>query len=145
MLLCPWDFPDKNTGVGCYILLQGIFPTQGSNPHLLHWQVTSLPLSHQRSVGSLAGVGVWGAVWNHCATHSVVTENISEVILWVIFGILGYLGKVAAKFQVHFGRHKGEFGMFPGKPLGSPWYHRPKLCFVSRFWRGQCPDWGHDE
>ena len=26
--LCPWDFPSKNTGVGCYFLLQGIFPTQ---------------------------------------------------------------------------------------------------------------------
>ena len=25
-LLCPWDFPGKNTGVGCYFLLQGIFP-----------------------------------------------------------------------------------------------------------------------
>ena len=24
-LLCPWDFPGKNTGVGCYFLLQGIF------------------------------------------------------------------------------------------------------------------------
>ena len=35
-LLCPWDFPGKNTGVGCYFLLQGIFPTQGSNPCLLH-------------------------------------------------------------------------------------------------------------
>ena len=33
--LCPWDFPDKNTGVGCHFLLQGIFPTQGLNPHLL--------------------------------------------------------------------------------------------------------------
>ena len=30
-LLCPWDFPGKNTGVGCHFLLQGIFPTQGSN------------------------------------------------------------------------------------------------------------------
>ena len=30
------DSPDKNTGVGCHILLQGIFPTQGSNPGLLH-------------------------------------------------------------------------------------------------------------
>ena len=29
-LLCPWDSPDKNTGVGCRALLQGIFPTQGS-------------------------------------------------------------------------------------------------------------------
>ena len=28
--------PGKNTGVGCYLLLQGIFPTQGSNPGLLH-------------------------------------------------------------------------------------------------------------
>ena len=27
-LLCPWDFPGKNTGVGCYFFLQGIFPTQ---------------------------------------------------------------------------------------------------------------------
>ena len=31
-LLCPWDFPGKNTGVGCHFLLPGIFPTQGSNP-----------------------------------------------------------------------------------------------------------------
>ena len=43
------DFPGKNTGVGCHSLLQGIFPTQGSNLCLLcllHWQVDSLPLSH---------------------------------------------------------------------------------------------------
>ena len=43
-LLCPWDFPGKNTGVGCHFLLQGIFPTQGSNPHLFHlqhWQAGS--------------------------------------------------------------------------------------------------------
>ena len=42
-LLCPWDFPAKNTGVGCHFPLQGIFPTQGSNTAL---QVDSLPLSH---------------------------------------------------------------------------------------------------
>ena len=40
-VLCPWDFPDKNTGLGCHFLLQGILLTQGSNPHLLHWQVAS--------------------------------------------------------------------------------------------------------
>ena len=33
-LLCPWDFPGKNTGVGCHFLLQGISPTQGLNPCL---------------------------------------------------------------------------------------------------------------
>jgi len=48
-LLCPWNFSGKNTGVGCHFLLQGIFPTQESNPHLLHWQLDSLPLSHQGS------------------------------------------------------------------------------------------------
>ena len=31
-------FPGKTTGVDCHFLLQGIFPTQGSNLHLLHWQ-----------------------------------------------------------------------------------------------------------
>ena len=49
-LLCPWDYPSKNTGVSCCFLLQGIFPTQGSNPSLLHWQMHSLPLSHFSSV-----------------------------------------------------------------------------------------------
>ena len=42
--LCPWDSPGKNTEAGCHALLQGIFLTQGSNPHLLcllHWQVGS--------------------------------------------------------------------------------------------------------
>ena len=34
-LLCPRNSPGKNTGIGCHSLLQGIFPTQGSNPHLL--------------------------------------------------------------------------------------------------------------
>ena len=44
-LLCPsrqWNSPGKNTGVGCHFLLQGIFPTQGSNLYLLCY-----PLSHQ--------------------------------------------------------------------------------------------------
>ena len=47
-LLCSWDSPGNNTGVGSHALLQGIFPTQGSNPcffYLLHWQVCSLPLA----------------------------------------------------------------------------------------------------
>ena len=45
-LLCPWDSPGKNTGVGCHVILQGIFVTPASNLHLLHWQADSLPLSH---------------------------------------------------------------------------------------------------
>ena len=51
-VLCPWNFPDKNTGMGCHFLLQWIFPTHGSKLSLLcllHWQVNSLLLCHQRS------------------------------------------------------------------------------------------------
>ena len=33
-LLCPWDYPGKDSGVGCHALLQGIFPTRGSNSPL---------------------------------------------------------------------------------------------------------------
>ena len=35
------EFSRQNTGVGCYFLLQGIFLTQGLNPHLLNWQADS--------------------------------------------------------------------------------------------------------
>ena len=43
-------FPGKNTGVGWYFLLQGIFLGQGSNLSILHWQVDFfLPLSYQES------------------------------------------------------------------------------------------------
>ena len=38
-LLCPWNLPGKNTGVGCHFLLQRVFPTQILNLGLLHWQV----------------------------------------------------------------------------------------------------------
>ena len=46
-VLCPWDSPGKNTGVGCHSLLQGIFPTQESNPGLLHCRQILYHLSHQ--------------------------------------------------------------------------------------------------
>ena len=47
-LLCPWNSPGRNTGVGCHSLLRGIFPTQGSPLHLLLWQADASPLSHWR-------------------------------------------------------------------------------------------------
>ena len=48
-LLCPWNFPGENTGVGFHFLLQEIFLIQGLNPSLLCllcWQADSLPLWH---------------------------------------------------------------------------------------------------
>ena len=45
----PWNSPGQNTGVGSCSLLQGIFPTQGSNPGLLHCKQILYPLRHQGS------------------------------------------------------------------------------------------------
>ena len=46
-LLCPWDSPGKNTGVGSHSLLQGIFPTQGWDLGLLHCRQILYRLSHR--------------------------------------------------------------------------------------------------
>ena len=43
------DSPGKNTGVGCHALIQGIFPTRGSNPGLPHCRRILYHLSHQGS------------------------------------------------------------------------------------------------
>ena len=64
-LLRPWDFPGKNTGVGCHRLLQGIFLTQGLNPGLPHCRSTLYLLSRQGKeykwkLRLLNLQGVWG-------------------------------------------------------------------------------------
>ena len=48
-LYSPWNSPDQKTGVGSLSLLQGVFPTQGSNPGLLHCRHILYQLSHQGS------------------------------------------------------------------------------------------------
>ena len=51
-LLCPWDSPGKNTGVGCHSLLQGIFLIQESNLGLPLRRQILYQLSNQESLGS---------------------------------------------------------------------------------------------
>ena len=48
-LYSPWNSPGQNTGVGSLSLLQGIFPTQGSNPGLSHCRRILHQLSHKGS------------------------------------------------------------------------------------------------
>ena len=48
-LYSSWNFPGWSTGVGSLFLLQGIFPTQGLNPDLLHCKQILYQLSHKRS------------------------------------------------------------------------------------------------
>ena len=67
-LLCPWNSPGKNTGVGGHSLLQGILPTQGSNPGLLHCMQILHHLSHQAirdllNISSLNFIYLWATPW----------------------------------------------------------------------------------
>ena len=55
-LLHPWDLPGKDTRVGGYGLLQGIFPTQGLNPGLLHLQADSLLSESPGKPGTLTDI-----------------------------------------------------------------------------------------
>ena len=55
-LYSPWNSPGQNTGVGSLSLLQGIFPTQGSNPGLPHCRWILYQLSHKGSPGILEWV-----------------------------------------------------------------------------------------
>ena len=94
MLLCPWDFPGKNTGVGCHFLLRGNFLTQGSNLRLLrllHWQVDSLAvvcftqfLSTENPV----------CVYTHTHTH---THMYIYILFSIIEGLLFLSGWVYFK------------------------------------------------
>ena len=63
-LLRPWDFPGKNTGVGCHFLLQRIFLTQGSNLGLLHFRQFLYHLNHQgRPMWIYMSLIIWGNVF----------------------------------------------------------------------------------
>ena len=48
-LLCPWNSPGQNIGMGSHTLLQRIFPSQGLNPGLPHYRRILYHLSHQES------------------------------------------------------------------------------------------------
>ena len=64
-----WDYPDKNTGVGCLSLLQGIFPTWDSKPGLLHCRWIPYHLSHQGSPSDmLRGTVQFNSITQLCLT-----------------------------------------------------------------------------
>ena len=84
-LLCPWDSPGRNTGVGCHALLQGIFLTQGLNLRflcLLHWQVVSLLLTPPGSSWGPSSVILISS--NETQVHSILIKGVTYRRLWGI-------------------------------------------------------------
>ena len=83
--------------MGCHALLQGIFLTQGWNPGLMHWQVDSLPLSHQGSPKQyLLGLNS-GLCQGECIQSTYIIQGLISVS-WAIpffqffFLVLALLG-----------------------------------------------------
>ena len=96
-LFCPWDSPNKNTGVGYHALLQRIFETQGSNLCLLcflHCHAGSLPLSH---LGSLPFLNIY--VIKHQLLVVLFIEKWSTISLGFIPDITGNMTNTIPQVQ----------------------------------------------
>ena len=76
-LYSPWNSPGQNTGVGSLCLLQGIFPTQGSNLGLPHCRQILYQLSHKASCPQ--GNSPVTVIIAHCI-HSFIPELIHTLI-----------------------------------------------------------------
>ena len=108
-LLCPWDSPGKDTGVGIRSFLQEIFPNHGSNPGLLHWRWILYWLSHEGSTEINFNViaGLWVLIvkkgkWKSLSCVHVFTTSRS-VLWWVTQKVHSELGS----FQLITGGKRG--------------------------------------
>ena len=80
-LLCPWDFPGKNAGVDCHFLLQEIFPTKGSYPHLWWFSGKESTCQYRRRGFDLwLGKISWRRKWQ--STPVFLPENLKDRGAW---------------------------------------------------------------
>ena len=83
--LCPWNTPVKNTGVGSHSLLQGIFPTQGSKPHLQ--LLDCRQIFYHRAAGKL----VLQFMGSQRVRHNLATEQQQDTRLIYKSQLLSYI------------------------------------------------------
>ena len=98
-LSSPQNSPGQNTGLGSLSLFQGIFPTQGSNPGLLHCGQILYQLSHKGSPIILDWVAYpfssgssWPRNWTRvsCIARGFFTIDLFIIIVWIYFWALYY-------------------------------------------------------
>ena len=93
-LLCPWNSPGTNTGVGSHSLLQRIFLTQESNPGLLHHRQILYHLSHQRS--TLHSLPMTKLMF------LLTLVNLANLELFILQHIRTYQGKISKEVRLIF-------------------------------------------
>ena len=104
-LLCPRDSPGQNTGVGCHVLLQGIFPTQKSNPSLMSPALAgrSLPLAPtgkpRVSHLSVHKKEHFKVSWSQCTFVFGTKSSTVAKRIWLSQWIGMYAGKVPLVFR----------------------------------------------
>ena len=91
-LYSPWNSPGHNTGVGSLSLLQGIFPTQGSNPGLPHCRQILYRLSHQENLIMKVKVPFINLFYSSCFY--------SGKLLWNFPGICLRDGKLEKRWKL---------------------------------------------
>ena len=108
-IYCPWNCPGQNTGVGSLSLLQGIFPTQGLNPGLLHCRRILYQLSQKGNPGTLewvacpfSSVSSWPRNWTRvsCTAGGFFTNwAIREALkFWTLFWIFHFVNVLHPSF-----------------------------------------------
>ena len=111
-LLCPWISPGQNTGVGSHFLLQGIFPTQGLNPGLLHCRQVLYQLT----------------------TREATQVSIRRQIYFYVRARMSGITQQALMTQWELGAEMGWMESIKHRKLHQP-FHVCLTCFFT-------PDWG---
>ena len=85
-----WIFSSKYTGTRCHFLLQGIFLTQGSNLHLLHWQADSLPPVPTGKPRVHIYTNIYIKHWKAFAIFSYLRIHDKDAFVWVCENVKDY-------------------------------------------------------
>ena len=122
-LLCPWDSPGKNTGVGSHFPSPRIFLTQGLIPGLWHCRQILYRLSHQgsplRSLGPLTVKGTFTKLREIDCMHACTLSRFSHVQLCATLWTAAHQAPLSTGFS------RQEY--WSGLPFPSPGKYT-KLC-----------------
>ena len=129
----PWNSPGQNPGVDSHSLLQGIFPTQGSNTGLLHCRQILYQLSHQGSPPSGSFLmsqffATGGQSTGASASASVLPMNIQD---WFPLGWTGWISLQSKGLSLVFSNtivQKHQF--FSAQFSLCHWYNYLKICII---------------